>query len=137
VAAGDVVLADDADPPALPEPVVIYRCQDKHVVDWKLMVSSLLQWLQYMKQGRIPKSQVKISHYPVQWPMRNMQIISPCATGMGNNTIKMHLVMHICEDILDHGVPENVNSVYAESAHIILAKRTSSNTQNAPVHSQG
>ena len=48
---------------------------------------------------------------------------------MGNNTIKMHLVLHICEDILDHGVPENVNSTYTESAHITLAKITLSNTQ--------
>jgi hypothetical protein len=129
VAANKVVVADDVDPPAPPEPVVNYLCQDKHVVDWKLMVSSLLQWLQWMKQGKIPKSQVRKSHYAVKWLMRNMKRISPRATGMGNNTIKMHLVLHICEDILDHGVPENVNSAYAESAHITLAKRTSSNTQ--------
>jgi hypothetical protein len=48
---------------------------------------------------------------------------------MTNNTIKRHLVLHICEDILDHGVPDNVNSAYAESAHITLAKVTSQNTQ--------
>ena len=93
------------------------------------MVSSLLQWLQWMKQGKIPKSQVKKSHYAVKWLMGSMKRISPCTTGMGNNTIKMHLVLHICEDILYHGIPENVNSAYAESAHITLAKRTSSNTQ--------
>ena len=75
------------------------------------------------------KMQVKKSHYAVKWLMRSMKRISPCATGMGNNTIKMHLVLHICEDILDHSIPENVNSAYAESAHITLAKRTSSNTQ--------
>jgi hypothetical protein len=74
--------------------------------------------------------------YAVQWLMRNMKKISSRATGMGNNTIKMYLVLHICEDILDHGVPENANSAYAESAHITLAKRTSSNTQKAPCHSQ-
>ena len=48
---------------------------------------------------------------------------------MGNNTIKNHLVLHICEDILDHGVPENMNSAYAESAHIPLSKMTARNTQ--------
>ncbi|KAI2507104.1 hypothetical protein MHU86_7373 [Fragilaria crotonensis] len=48
---------------------------------------------------------------------------------MGNNTIKTHLVLHLSEDILDHGVPENVNSAYAESAHIPLSKITARNTQ--------
>jgi hypothetical protein len=89
VAADEMVLADDADPPAPPEPVVNYLCQDKHIVDWELMVLPLLQWLHWMKQGKIPKSQVKESHYAVQWLLRNMKIISPRATGMGNNTIKM------------------------------------------------
>jgi hypothetical protein len=48
---------------------------------------------------------------------------------MANNTIKNHLVLHLSEDILDHGVPENVNSAYAESAHIPLSKLTARNTQ--------
>ena len=41
----------------------------------------------------------------------------------------MHLALHIMEDILDHGVPDVINSSYAESAHILLAKNTSCNTQ--------
>jgi hypothetical protein len=49
---------------------------------------------------------------------------------MGNNTIKNHLVLHICKDILDHGVPENVNSAYAESAHILLL-------DDSPEHKKG
>jgi hypothetical protein len=48
---------------------------------------------------------------------------------MGNNTIKTHLVLHLGKDILDHGFPYNVNSAYAESAHIPLAKVTAKNTQ--------
>ena len=49
---------------------------------------------------------------------------------MGNSKIKMHLALHLCKDTLDHGVPDNDNSAYAESAHIPLAKITSWNTQN-------
>jgi transcriptional regulator of aromatic amino acid metabolism len=48
---------------------------------------------------------------------------------MGNNTIKTHLVLHLGEDILDYGVPDNVNSSYAESARILLALVTAKNTQ--------
>ena len=110
-------------------PEVQLLSNEKHIADWILVVSSLLQWHQWMKQSSIPKSKVRKSQLAVQWLMRKVAEVSPRASGMGNNTIKTHLVLHLCEDILDHGVPENVNSSYAESAHIPLAKITSRNTQ--------
>ncbi|KAI2494751.1 hypothetical protein MHU86_19788 [Fragilaria crotonensis] len=48
---------------------------------------------------------------------------------MGNATIKTHLVLHIADDILNFGVPEVMNSSYAESAHITISKDTTRNTQ--------
>jgi hypothetical protein len=83
-----------------------------------------------MKQPTIAKSQVRKSQFALQWLMHHVAAVSPCSSGMGNNTIKTHLVLHLGEDILDHGVPDNVNSAYAESAHIPLAKVTAKNTQN-------
>jgi hypothetical protein len=44
--------------------------------------------------------------------------VAPRPKGMGNNNIKTRLVLHLSEDILDHGVSDTVNSAYAESAHI-------------------
>ena len=61
--------------------------------------------------------------------MRQVGRVAPRPKGMGANTIKTHLVLHLSEDILDHGVPDNVNSAYAESAHIPLSKITARNTQ--------
>jgi Plavaka transposase len=104
-------------------------CFESHVTDWILAVSSLLQWHQWMKQSTIPRHQVAKSQHAVQWLMRHVADVCPRPKGMGNNTIKTHLVLHLCEDILDHGVPENVNSAYAESAHIPLSKLTARNTQ--------
>jgi hypothetical protein len=120
--------SDDEDLPEVPP-----LSSDKHVADWRLLVSSLLQWHQWMKQPTIAKAQVRKSHFAVQWLVRQFAQVSPRETGMGNNTIKFHLVLHLCEDILDHGVPENVNSAYAESAHIPLAKSTTRNTQKRAV----
>lgn len=100
-----------------------------HVTDWILVVSSLLQWHQWMKQSHISKSQVSKSQLAVQWLMRRVAEVSPRPKGMGTNTIKTHLVLHLREDMLDHGVPQNVNSAYAESAHIPLAKETARKTQ--------
>jgi len=112
--------------PTHPDHNLRFEC---HVSDWILAVSSLLQWHQWMKQPEMPRHQVVKSQYAVQWLMRNVANVCPRQTGMGNNTIKNHLVLHIYEDILDHGVPENVNSAYAESAHIPLSKMTARNTQ--------
>jgi hypothetical protein len=106
---------------------------EAHIFDWILVVSSLLTWHQWMKQPTIAKKQIKGSHVAVQWLMRLMATVAPRTTGMTNNTIKKHLVLHLCEDILDHGVPDNVNSAYPESAHIPLAKITSRNTQKRAV----
>ncbi|KAI2512006.1 hypothetical protein MHU86_2294 [Fragilaria crotonensis] len=106
---------------------------ENHVTDWIDIVTALLVWHQWMKQPSIPKKMVKRSHVAVQWLMRVVAEVAPRPGAMGNNTIKTHLVLHLCEDILDHGVPENVNSSYAESAHIPLAKVTSRNTQKRAV----
>ena len=103
-----------------------------HVLDWILAVSSpLLQWHQWMKQPEMPRHQVVKSQCAVQRLMRNVANICPRQTGMGNNAIKNDLVLHICKDILDHGVP-----AYAESAHIPLSKMTARNTQKGQRLSQ-
>ncbi len=72
---------------------------------------------------------MKDSHVTMQWLMRLMATVAPCTTKMTNNTIKKHLVLHLCKDILDHGVPDNVDSTFPKLAHIPLAKITSRNTE--------
>ena len=82
-----------------------------------------------MKQPTIAKSQVQKSEFVVQWLVYQVDQVSPQQHGMGTSLIKSHLVLHLFEDMLDHGVPENVKSAYAESVHIPLAKVTSQNTK--------
>jgi hypothetical protein len=82
-----------------------------------------------MKQPTIAKEQVKNSHLTMQWLIQQVAKVSTHTKGMGNNTIKTHLALHLCKDILDHGVPDDINSAYAEYPHIPLAKMTSRNTQ--------
>ncbi len=102
-----------------------------HVDNWIHVVTALLVWHQWMKQATIPKKMVKRSHVAVQWLMRLVAEVTPRPGAMGNNTIKTHLVLHLCEDILDHGVPENVNCSYAESAHIPLANDVTEYTETS------
>ena len=100
-----------------------------HVTDWITLLSSLLQWLAWLKQDRISKRMVDQSKKATRWLMRLFKFVSPRTKGMCNNTIKMHLVLHMSDDIIRHGVPQNFNSAFMESAHIPLAKDTSRNTQ--------
>jgi hypothetical protein len=67
---------------------------------------------------------VKSQYDTVQWLMRNNANGCPRQTGMGNNIIWCCTFAKI-----QHGVPENVISAYAESAHIPLSKMTARNTQ--------
>ena len=102
---------------------------DIHIADWILLLESLLQWHQWLKKPTMSKFVVMRSSKTMRWLMRKFQNIAHREKGMQHNTIKMHLVLHLAEDILDHGVPHNVNSAFTESAHIPLAKDTSRNTQ--------
>ena len=94
-----------------------------------MVTSTLLEWHQWMKQLCMSKSQVPKSQRAAQWLMQRVSEVSPRPKGMGTNTIRTHLVLHLWEDMLDHGVPQNVNSAFAESAHMPLAKETARKTQ--------
>jgi hypothetical protein len=102
---------------------------EAHITDWITLLSSLLQWHEWLKQEEIEVRLVKKSTKAIKWLMSLMKTVAPREHGMRHNTIKMHLPLHLADDILDHGVPQNVNSAFAESAHIPLAKDTSRNTQ--------
>ena len=100
-----------------------------HITDWINLLSSLLQWQEWLKQEEIPVHIVSKSTKSVKWLMQMMKSVAPREEGMGYNTIKFHLPLHLADDILNHGVPQNVNSAFAESAHIPIAKHTTRNTQ--------
>ena len=100
-----------------------------HITDWILLLESLLHWHKWLKQPVVKKYMVSRSSKATRWLMRLFQNAAPRESGMKNNTIKMHLVVHLAEVIFDHGVPQNMNSAFTESAHIPLAKDTSRNTQ--------
>ena len=100
------------------------------VKDWRMFLSSLLEWHAWLKQSRISRLSAKRSGLAVSSLMRSLKFVAPRLSGaMGNTTIKTHLVLHMDEDILDFGVPEVTNSSYAESAHITISKDTTRNTQ--------
>jgi hypothetical protein len=111
------------------------RQKDKHprhecfISDWKLLLTSLLEWWAWMKQPEMARRHVRRSKYATSALVRLLKEVAPRLKGMKNNTIKTHLPMHMAEDIENFGVPEVFNSAYSESAHITIAKKTVRNTQ--------
>ena len=102
---------------------------DNFISDWKLLLTSLLEWWAWMKQPSIDRRCVKRSVFATSFLLRRLKDVAPRHVGMKNNTIKTHLVLHMAEDMENFGVPEIFNSAYAESAHIPIAKKTVKNTQ--------
>ena len=102
---------------------------DNFIADWKLLLSSLLEWWAWMKQPQISRKHAQRSKYATAYLLRLLKSVAPNFDGMKNNTVKTHLVLHMADDIQDFGVPEVFNSAYAESAHIPIAKKTVRNTQ--------
>jgi hypothetical protein len=95
------------------------------VKDWRTLVSSLLEWHAWLKQPEIRRTSVCKSVFATFHLMCLLWYVAPRLTGgMKCNTIKTHLVLHIHEDILNFGVPEVLNSSYAESGHITICKDT-------------
>ena len=82
--------------------------------------------------GQLQMEPITLSHGLLKHAVRRLPI-AMCILEYINHSIPPHLVLHLCKDILDHGVPDNVNSVYAESAHITLAKITSRHTQKRAI----
>ena len=99
------------------------------ILDWKLLLTSLLEWWAWMKQPEMTRRHVRKSKYATSALVRLLKDVAPRFEGMKNNTIKTHLPLHMAEDIENFGVPEVFNSAYAESAHITIAKKTVRNTQ--------
>jgi hypothetical protein len=97
----------------------------------RLLLSLLLEWHAWLKQPQIRRTSVTKSVYAsTSHLMRFLKFVAPRLTGgMMNNTIKTHLVLHVAEYILNFGVPEVLNSSYAESLHITICKDTTRNTQ--------
>ena len=101
-----------------------------HIINWILLLESLLQWHRWLKQPVMKKYMVSRLAKATQWLMHLFQNVAPRESGMKNNTAKMYLVVHLVDNTFDHTVPQNMNSAFTKSAHIPLAKDTSRNTQN-------
>ena len=93
-----------------------YFGQDK-LDDWILLLETLLQWEEWMKSSIIMKKHVHRARHKHRCIMHLIKIVAYRAEGMGLKLTKFHAILHIVDDILNFGVPMEVDTGSNEAGH--------------------
>lgn len=96
--------------------------------DWVLVLETMLQWEAWLKQPELRVYDVRRFRMKVQQIMALEKKIGNRQKGMGLRTFNFHAALHIADDILNFGVPSNVNTMSNESHH--------KGSKTAAVHTQ-
>ena len=85
--------------------------------DWSQLVETLLQWERWLKSASMEKQHVKESKQKHRYILYLMKKVAKRSVGMQLKLIKFHGVVHMAEDILNFGVPLEVDTGSNESGH--------------------
>ena len=85
--------------------------------DWVMLLETLLQWERWLCSDRISKRHIKKAIKKLQYLMYLCKAIGPRDKGMGWKLLKFHGILHLCQDMLDFGVPMEVDTGSCESGH--------------------
>ena len=87
------------------------------VRDWVLLLETMLQMEAWLKQDELRVFDVRRLGTKVKEIMALEKRIGDRQEGMGHRTFNFHAAVHISDDILNFGVPANVNTMSNESHH--------------------
>ena len=85
--------------------------------DWSHLVETLLQWERWLKSESMEKQHVKEAKTKHRYIMYLMKKVMKRAKGMQLKLTKFHGVVHMAQDILNFGVPMEVDTGSNESGH--------------------
>ena len=85
--------------------------------DWVLLIETLLQWEEWMKSDTMLKKHVRAAQDKHRYIMWLIKKIANRKEGMGFKVTKFHAILHIADDILNFGVPMEVDTGSNESGH--------------------
>jgi len=104
--------------------------------DWVTLLETLLQWERWMSSDVLQKRHVRAARAKHRFIMYLFRKVAMRKAGMGLKIPKFHMVLHIVEDILNFGVPMEVDTGSNESGHkgtIAAAKLTQRQRQTFEV----
>ena len=78
--------------------------------DWILLVETLLQWEMWLKSDELPRNEVNYAESKHGCIMHLAKKVGRRNKGMGMKVAKFHQIVHIADDILNFGVPMEVDT---------------------------
>ena len=90
---------------------------DNALRDWSQLVETFLQWERWLKSSSMEKRHVKEARDKHRYIMYLMKKVVKRSTGMQMKLTKFHGVVHMADDILNFGVPMEVDTGFNESGH--------------------
>ena len=104
--------------------------------DWQTLLETLLQWEQWLKADKLRTKDVQFAQDKHRHIMFLIKKIARCTKGMGLKISKFHGIVHIVDDILNFGVPMEVDTGSNESAHKSekIATKLMEKTKNFLMH---
>ena len=98
--------------------------------DWILLVELMLEWEAYLNEPRMQIKHVKRLEKKHRYIMYIMRRVAQRTKGMGLKLLKFHTILHIWEDIIECGVPLELDTS-ANEMHHKPSKFASTLTQRA------
>ncbi len=87
------------------------------IKDWIMLLESMLQLEAWLKQPTIPVFEIERFEVKVRELMDLEKVIGQRKTGMGFRTFNFHAAVHMADDMLNFGVPSNVDTGSNEAHH--------------------
>lgn len=87
------------------------------IADWIMLVETLLMWEHWLKSDVISLDHVQKARKKHQYIMYLIRKVGNRTEGMGLKIMKYHAISHLCDDIIDFGVPMNVDTGADEAGH--------------------
>ena len=104
---------------------------DEFIADWVMLIEKLLCFEEWLKQDELPVKSVNRASVKVRELMELHKIVGKRTSGMGNKTMNFHGTKHVPTDILNFGVPMNIDTGPNERHHK-RDKKTAKKTQRRP-----
>jgi len=83
---------------------------NEHVRDWSLLVETLLEWERWLKSPVMQRKHVREAREKHRYIMYLMRYVAKRSKGMGFKVVKFHGIVHIAQDILNFGIPMEVDT---------------------------
>ena len=103
----------------------------KWVNDWLLLLETQLQLEQWLRQDCLKVDEVERLKVKAREYMDLSKTVGKREQGMGCKTMNFHGILHVHDDILNFGVPKNVDTASNEMHHK-RDKKSASRTQKRP-----